>query len=143
MKRLLSMILALVSCLALCLPAAAAVSDPLAFSMNNPGAEITRRGVADTFRLDLPADGTYHQVYPEGGGSIELTPGDVILRGTWSPTYARVSFKLIAADGGGISNSGAASGETVNLYSYYNSTYILYARAEDAPVSGTVQINIR
>ncbi len=142
MKRVICMILALTACISLCLPASAVVVNKDEVAMNDPFCEIEPKGFKTTFTIDLEADGKYHQVYPTSG-IFELTTGEVILEGTWSPTYARVAFELIAADGGGYHRSGVSSNEKCEMYAYESSSYTIYAKAVDTAVTGTVSVDVR
>lgn len=146
-KKMKSMLAACMVLSMLSVGAIAAVSEPVIVDPNTVsattiGENIVPFGEVHTVSMNIPADGNFHQIYP-GSGSFEMTKGHADISGTWSPSYAKVEFKLTAANGTSSGSGGIKSGESTTLFAIRDSDYIVYARASDTALSGTVNITTR
>ena len=156
-KRLISLLLALVMCVTLCLPAFAAgdEAESSAAIMKEDGLntefsssllgkdtvyddEGILRSIVNTYRINVPYDGNYHTL----DSSLELTPGTVSFIGTWGPSYASLTVEIISDDGSYGTMTSVASGVTGTLRIRQEGTYIIHVKAVSRSLSGTINFTL-
>ncbi|WP_300586081.1 hypothetical protein [Oscillibacter sp.] len=138
MKRTVVSILALAMCLSLLTPIGTAYAKGSLIA-NNPGAEDAAPRAIVYETIDIPADGEFYKITDDFEMPAKSRVG---FQGTWSPSYARVEFKLYAHSTGNGAYVILSSGREGGLNATAASVYSLYARSVDnVAIVGSVNIS--
>ena len=138
MKRTVVSILALAMCLSLLTPIGTAYAKGSLIA-NNPGAEDAAPRAIVYETIDIPADGEFYKITDDFEMPAKSREG---FQGTWSPSYARVEFKLYAHSTGNGAYVILSSGREGGLNATAASVYSLYARSVDnVAIVGSVNIS--
>ena len=126
-RRLASILLAVALVLSFSvLPASAASNTDTQFQSQTP-TQPDERSIEPVF-LDLPADGEFYKITDD----FEMPANDrVEFQGAWSPSYARVEFRLYCHRTGNGSTVIISSDHRGGLDTPTASIYSLYARSVD------------
>lgn len=126
-RRLASILLAVALVLSFSvLPASAASNTDTQFQSQTP-TQPDERSIKPVF-LNLPADGEFYKITED----FEMPANDrVEFKGTWSPSYARIEFRLYCHRTGNGATVIVSSDYGGGLNTTSASVYSLYARSVD------------
>ena len=130
--------MSVIECLSLLTPIGTAYAKGSLIA-NNPGAEDAAPRAIVYETIDIPADGEFYKITDDFEMPAKSRVG---FQGTWSPSYARVEFKLYAHSTGNGAYVILSSGREGGLNATAASVYSLYARSVDnVAIVGSVNIS--